>query len=139
MAVAVGQVPVLGILAWADITPEVLRQTLGLVGQGMRVLSAPAAREVLAAVAPGPALRSKAGLTEREEAVLRELAAKDTQGDIAASLEIAERTLHDIVRALKRKLKVRKPFMLGAWAHALGLVEVEDSGEWARKEAATSS
>lgn len=95
--VALARIPTEGILAWTDITPATLHETLKLVGRGIRVQSA-AAQEVLAAAdrySDHP-LREKVSLTDREQEVLRAMGCKDTQKDVADYLQMGERTLHDV-------------------------------------------
>jgi DNA-binding NarL/FixJ family response regulator len=91
------------------------------------VLSAPAAKEILAtAEDSSEALKTRVGLTQRGESVLQALGRAKTQRDAARDLGIAERTRQQRVIAIKDKLRVDQPFRLGAWAHALGLVTLEE-------------
>jgi DNA-binding NarL/FixJ family response regulator len=109
--VALWRVPVGGILAWADITAEVLQETLTVAGLGMCVMSPAVIAAMLNTMADGAEdsrSERKAGftglhLTSRQGAVLSRLRKGCRQQQIAEELNLHLRTVQGICRDLKTK------------------------------------
>jgi DNA-binding NarL/FixJ family response regulator len=93
-----------------DADPESLGDAIKAVHRGEQVLCREAA-EWLAEVGPG----SKR-LTRREVAVLQMIARGKTNGEIADSLGISEKTVRNHVSSLYRKLSLRNRVQIAAYA-----------------------
>ncbi len=118
-------------LAEADDVPLLLEA----LGELERLGAAPAARAVRKRLrdlgasvprGPRPATRANpAGLTTREVAVLRLVAAGNRNADIAAELVVSVRTVDHHVASILRKLDVRSRGEAVAAAAGLGVLEVD--------------
>jgi NarL family two-component system response regulator LiaR len=113
------------ILAWRELTPVDLRQALTVTSGGKNIFSAAVSQAVAEkAVHSARLLREKVGLTPRETAALQAIVEAGKQDAAAQRLNISVRTLQDILTEVRAKLHADSPAMLGAWAHALGLVDL---------------
>ena len=114
-----------GFLAWDDIDLASLRYALDAVVNGAVVVTS---RSVTRGAFDQPNRGASEGaitpdLTEREHRVLQGLAAGLTQQQIAMETRTSIRTVKRVVATLATKLGAPSPFVLGARASALGLVE----------------
>jgi DNA-binding NarL/FixJ family response regulator len=100
MVVALGQVPVLGILAWADVTLEAFHEMLALTARGLHVMSASAVEALLG---PTPPVADPPALTETERAVFRGLEDELSTGEIARKLHLHQRAVQRAITSLQRK------------------------------------
>ena len=109
-----------------DSSPSELRNAIRAVHEGGTFFSAPAARQLSAAIgrrAPddSPQARSEM-LTPRERDVLIEIARGETNKEIAAKLGVSVRTVESHRESLLRKLGVRGTAGLTRFAIGAGLV-----------------
>jgi DNA-binding NarL/FixJ family response regulator len=83
------------------------------------------ARRLMSSLRAGPADDPSAELTARELEVLRLVATGKPNKEIAAELEISERTARTHVSRILRKLRLSSRTQAALWAVREGLVEVE--------------
>jgi DNA-binding NarL/FixJ family response regulator len=103
--------------------PDELRRAIGLVHQGMSVLSPQVTRQVLRAVAHGDLERgADCGLSSREMEVLACLSQGKTTAQIAAELYISENTVKTHVRHILEKLEASNRAEAVSKATQMGLI-----------------
>jgi DNA-binding NarL/FixJ family response regulator len=107
------------LLLWGDLTMATLVPCLLVLVAGTLRLRSP--RLASAVAAPSA---DRIMLSARERAVLEGMAAGLTQEQIAASACLSDRSVRRVVTDLQARLDVATPFMLGARAALLGLVDV---------------
>lgn len=113
-----------GLLLWPTLTFPTLVACLVILAAGAIRVRSPGASPVPGAGdMPGDA-PGGAALTARERAVLAGMAAGLTQGQIALSACVSERSVRRTIADLQVRLDAASPFVLGARAAALGLVHV---------------
>lgn len=97
--------------------PEQLVQAVRAVHAGRRVISPDIASEVTAALVDAPDDPAPSGLSPREFEVLRALAAGRSPADIASTLHLSVKTVHNLHYQVKSKLGVSSDFELArlAW------------------------
>lgn len=109
-----------------DISPDELRRAVHVVAGGDALLSPSVTRRVMQQVAAGHAGRTNpdmvAGLTEREQEILRHIGLGESNDEIAEKLYISPATARTYVSRLLAKLEARDRSQLVIVAYESGLV-----------------
>jgi DNA-binding NarL/FixJ family response regulator len=121
-----GEAGATGFLLWEEMSWETLQHSLTAVLSGDALICSPAAAQALwSALTPVPA-GPEVELTEREMAILRDLAAGRSQKEIAAAEGLSQRTLARALASLMHKLDAQTTFLLGLRAARFGLLRQSD-------------
>lgn len=109
-----------------DISPDELRRAVHVVAGGDALLSPSITRRVMQQVATGIVGKTRpemvAGLTEREQEILRHIGLGESNDEIAAKLYISPATARTYVSRLLAKLDARDRSQLVIVAYESGLV-----------------
>ena len=105
-----------------DAEPDELRKTIGLVSQGMFVLSPQVTRQVVQAIGSDQNKLQDSGLSSREMEVLDCLAQGKTTIQIAGELFISENTVKTHVRHILEKLEASNRAEAVSKAIQMGLI-----------------
>ena len=105
-----------------DAEPDELRKTIGLVSQGMFVLSPQVTRQVVQAIGSDQNKLQDSGLSSREMEVLDCLAQGKTTIQIARELFISENTVKTHVRHILEKLEASNRAEAVSKAIQMGLI-----------------
>lgn len=105
-----------------DAEPDELRKTIGLVSQGMFILSPQVTRQVVQAIGSDQNKLQDSGLSSREMEVLDCLAQGKTTIQIAGELFISENTVKTHVRHILEKLEASNRAEAVSKAIQMGLI-----------------